>query len=59
MKSEVITDRDRAERISTEILGSSLTGVVVAMLLSKKSPIECDHCHQGPRVRLRQGRMEP
>jgi hypothetical protein len=33
MKSEAFTDRDRAERISTQIFGLSLTAVFVGMLL--------------------------
>ena len=33
MKSEAFTDRDRAERISTQIFGLSLTVVFVGMLL--------------------------
>ena len=33
LKSEAFTDRDRAERISTQIFGLSLTAVFVGMLL--------------------------
>jgi hypothetical protein len=33
MKAEALTDRDRAERISTQIFGLSLTAIFVGMLL--------------------------
>jgi hypothetical protein len=33
MKAEAFTDRDRAERMSTQIFGLSLTAIFVGMLL--------------------------
>jgi len=33
MKTEALTDRDRAERIVTQIFGLSLTAIFVGMLL--------------------------
>jgi hypothetical protein len=33
MKTEALTDRDRAERTSTQIFGLSLTAIFVGMLL--------------------------
>jgi hypothetical protein len=61
MKSEAFTDRDRAERISTQIFGLSLTAVFVGMLLLNAISywMRSLVIRAPTRVLIRQGRMEP